>query len=210
MSDAKTIFILLRENYREVKYYLDFSTPLELLVAAILAPQVKDAVVNSVTPALFRKYKTARQYAEADLEELAEDIEKISFPNQKAKRIKETCSFLHEKYNGAVPETLEELMELPGIGRKTANAILINAFDKVIGIPVDTHVIRVSQRMGFSDHKDPDKIEKDLMSLFPQDQWKVLPWLLKKHGQTLCKALTPACGPCFLSTQCPKNGVTAR
>ena len=202
---SNEILSLLKENYGDVEYYLRFTSPLELLVAAILSAQTRDTVVNQSTPALFSKYKTAQDYAQADEEELISCISKISFCRKKAKSIQETCKILVEKYNGKVPESMEELSSLSGVGRKTANAILENAFDKVCGIPVDTHVIRLSYRMGFTDSKYPEKIEKDLMSLFPQTEWKKFGLMLKAHGKAFCKP-KPLCKECFLERLCPKHG----
>lgn len=201
---------LLKKEYPHAKYYLNFSTPLELLVAAILSAQVRDEVVNAATPALFRKYKTAKDYAEADLEELIGHIKTITFAGNKARNIRAACKIIAERHKGRVPETIEELTALPGIGRKTANAILINAFGKVVGIPCDTHVIRLSYRLGWTKNRNPGKIEKDLMNLLPKDEWKKIPYLLKDHGRAVCKAPLPACSKCVVSKLCPKQGVTKR
>jgi len=198
----------LKRLYPKAHYYLNFSTPLELLVAAILSAQVRDTVVNATTPALFKKYKTARDYARADLQTLIKDIRPISFPANKARHIQAACAILVNKYQGNVPDSLDQLVELPGIGRKTANAILINAFGKVEGIVVDTHVIRVAYRLGWTKQTNPDKIERDLMSLIPKADWKKVPWLLKDHGRAVCTAPVPACSRCELEPECPKCGVT--
>lgn len=205
----KTI-TLLKKEYPHAKYYLNFSNPLELLVAAILSAQVRDEVVNATTPHLFRRYKTASDYAAAPLSELENTIKSITFYKNKAKNIKGACKILDSKYGGKVPKTIDELTELPGIGRKTANAILINAFDIVIGIPVDTHVIRVSYRLGWTKQKNPDKIEQDLMKIIPKGAWKNIPYLLKDHGRAVCKAPVPECSRCVLTNLCPKQGVTKR
>lgn len=207
---AMQIVELLKKEYPHARYYLNFSSPLELLVAAILSAQVRDEVVNAATPALFKKYKTAKDYANADLEELISYISRITFAGNKAKNIKAACRLIAEKHKGKVPETIEELTELPGIGRKTANAILINAFDKVAGIPCDTHVIRLAYRLGWTKNKNPDKIEKDLMNLLPKSEWKKIPYLLKDHGRAICTAPVPQCSRCVLSKLCPKQGVTKR
>jgi len=200
----------IKELYPHAKYYLNFSNPLELLVATILSAQVRDSVVNAITPRLFKKYKTAEDYAQADLETLIREISPVSFPANKAKYIKQACKILAEKYHGKVPTTMEELVELPGIGRKTANAILINAFEKVEGIVVDTHVIRLSYRLGWTKNKNPEKIEQDLMKILPEDDWARTTWLLKEHGRAICKAPVPACSQCVLEPDCPKAGVTKR
>jgi endonuclease-3 len=204
---AQHILEALEHEYPDVDYYLNFSNPLELLVAAILSAQCRDEVVNATTERLFAKYKTAEDYATVPLEELEQDIRNIPFYRNKAKNIQEACRILVERYDGAVPQTAEELIELPGIGRKTANAILINAFDKVEGIVVDTHVIRLAQRMGLSESKDPDKIERDLMMIVPRSSWKRLPWLFKAHGRAVCTAKRPKCAECVLDQLCPKVGI---
>jgi len=199
---------ILKKEYPKTKYYLDFSSPLELLVAAILSAQCRDEVVNSVTKNLFKKYKTARDYANA--KGLENDIKSITFFKNKARNIKEACRVIAEKYNGRVPDIIEELTQLPGIGRKTANAILINAFDKIVGIVVDTHVIRLSQRLGWTKEKNPDKIEKDLMDLIPKQDWRIITYLLKDHGRAVCRAPVPTCSQCKLRNLCPKIGVTKK
>jgi len=200
----------LNKEYPKAKYYLNWSTPLELFVAAMLSPQVRDEVVNSCTPKLFSKYKTAKDYENANLKEFIEIIKPISFPAMKAARIQKACKILVEKFDGKVPDTIEELTTISGIGRKTANTILMNAFGKVLGVPVDTHVQRLSYRLGWTKNKDPDKIEEDLMKLIPKVYWKKLPYQLKAHGRAVCQAPTPYCSKCFLSDVCPKNGVTKR
>jgi len=199
---------VLKKEYPDAAYYLDFSNPLELMVAAILSAQCRDEVVNSVTPALFKKYKIARDYADADLRELIKDIIKISFAGNKAKNIKNACKILVEKHGGKVPKSVEELTELPGIGKKTANTILINAFGIVVGIPVDTWVISVAYRLGWTKNKDPDKIEQDLMRLFDKREWKKLPYIIKNHGKVVCRKPVPYCSKCVINKLCPKIGVS--
>jgi len=154
------IIIILKKAYPDAKYYINFSNPVELLVAAILSAQVRDEVVNACTKDLFKKYKTAEDFAESDLKELTNDIKTITFAGNKAKNIKESCKILVERYNGKIPKTIEELTNLPGVGRKTANTILINTYGIVNGIPVDTHVIRLSYRLGWTKNKNPDKIAR--------------------------------------------------
>jgi endonuclease-3 len=207
---AEKVLSELKKLYPHARYYLNFSSPLELLVATILSAQARDTVVNATTPRLFKKYKTAEDYARADLETLIQEISPISFPANKAKYIRQTCRILAEKYRGRVPSTMEELVEFPGVGRKTANAILINAFGKIDGIVVDTHVIRVSYRLGWTKSKDPEKIEQDLIKIIPKNDWARITWLLKEHGRAVCRAPVPACGRCVLDTLCPKAGVTKR
>jgi endonuclease-3 len=201
------IIEILRKEYPHAKYYLNWSNPLELLVAAMLSPQVRDEVVNATTPKLFAKYKTAKAYAEADLGELTKHISPISFPAMKAARIQKACKIIVERFNGKIPDTIEELTKIPGIGRKTANTILMNAFGKVYGIPIDTHVIRISYRLGWTKNKDPDKIEQDLMEIVPKEHWKKIAYILKAHGRAICKALNPDCSKCPINDLCPKIGV---
>jgi endonuclease-3 len=198
----------LKKLYPHAKYYLNFSSPLELLVATILSAQCRDTIVNSTTPPVFKKYKTAEDYARADLETLIREISPVSFPANKAKYIKQASKILVEKYRGKVPSTMEELVELPGVGRKTANAILINAFDKIEGIVVDTHVIRLSYRLGWTKNKNPEKIEQDLVKIIPKNDWARITWLLKEHGRAVCRAPVPICSRCRLEPLCPKAGVT--
>lgn len=210
MSDAKMAgeaLALLKRAYPHAKYYLTFSTPEELVVATILSAQCRDEVVNACTARLFKRYKTPRDFAAAPLPELEKGMSSITFFRNKAKAIKEACRIIAEKHHGKVPQDMKALTELPGIGRKTANAILQNAFDKVEGVIVDTHVIRLSQRLGFTKQKDPEKIEKDLMELFPKTDWKRLPWLMKEHGRAVCTAPVPKCRQCVLFRLCPKVGV---
>ncbi len=192
---------LLKKEYPHAKYYLSFSSPIELLVAAIMSAQVRDEVVNATTKHLFKKYKNAEDFSKID----ENDIKSVTFYKNKAKHIREACKIIAEKYNGTVPKTIENLMELPGIGRKTANAILINAFNIVTGIVIDTHVIRISYRLGWTKQKNPDKIEQDLMKIIPKSDWKKIPYLLKDHGRAVCKPL-PECSKCALNKLCPKQG----
>jgi len=200
------VIALLKEHYPHAKYYLNFSNPTELLVAAMLSPQVRDEIVNATTPKIFAKYKTIEDYAKADLKELTELIKPISFPAVKAARIKKACQVILEKFKGQIPRSMEELTSIPGIGRKTANSILINAFGIVEGIPVDLHVIRVSYRLGWTKSKDPDEIEQDLMKIIPKEEWKTIAYRIKAHGRALC-GVVPACSNCFLKELCPKVGV---
>ncbi len=204
---AAEVLVRLKEAYPNARYYLNFRTPLELLVATILSAQARDERVNAVTETLFKKYKTAQDYANAPLEQLEEDIRQINFYRNKAKAIQGACKILVEQYDGQVPDAMEELVKLPGIGRKTANAILTNAFGKVEGVVVDTHVIRVSRRLGFTREKDPDKIERALMALLPKEEWKRVPWLMKEHGRAVCTPKNPKCGECVINELCPQVGV---
>jgi len=207
MTKALKMLSILKKTYPGVKYYLNFSNPLELVIAAMLSPMVRDELVNAATPALFKRFKTAKAYANAPLPEIEKYINKISFYKAKARNIKAACKIIAEKYKGKVPDDVEKLSKLPGIGRKTAVAIVINGFNKVVGIPCDTHCIRVSYRLGWTKSKNPERIEKDLMKLFPKREWKKLPWILKAHGRALCRAPVPTCSKCPLEKICPKVGV---
>jgi len=197
------ILRILKETYPEAKIALRFENPLQLLVATILSAQCTDERVNQVTLELFRKYPDVRAFAEADLEELAQDIRPTGFYQQKAKYIKEASRILLEKYGGEVPKSMEALLELPGVARKTANIVLANAYGIVEGIPVDTHVRRLVQRLGLSQEKNPDKIEKDLMALIPRKDWAVIPYVLQAHGRKICTARKPKCERCPVKHLCP-------
>lgn len=201
----------LHQTYPHLHHYLNFSNPLELLVATILSAQVRDEIVNTTTPALFAKYRKAEDYANADLQTLISMVKTITFSATKAKHIKESCTILRDKYMGNVPQKMEELIELPGIGRKSANAILQNAYNKVEGIIVDTHVLRVPFRLGLTTtDKNAEKAERELMEILPKAEWKEFPWLMKSHGRAVCKAPTPTCSACPVEKLCPKNNVTKK
>jgi endonuclease III len=210
MDKISEMLSLLKSNYPNAKYYLNFSNTLELMVAAIMSAQVRDEVVNATTPRIFAKYKTAEDYSKADPKFFAEEISHVTFSAMKTKNIIRACKILVEKHHGKVPDNMEDLIELPGIGRKTANVILINAFGKVEGIPTDTHVIRVSFRLGWTSSKKTEEIEKDLMKIIPKGGWKNIANVLKAHGRAVCQAPTPHCSSCFLEKICPKNGVTKK
>jgi len=210
MPDSKkavAVLQALKKSYPDTKYYLTYKTPLQLLVAAILSAQVRDEVVNAATPALFSKFKTAQDFAEASESDLLKFIGKVTFSQNKAKHIIAACKILVEKHHGQVPKTIEDLTALPGIGRKTAIVILTNAFDIVDGVVVDTHVIRVAFRLGWTKNTNPDKIETDLNALIPKDWWKQTQWLLKAHGRAVCKAPDPFCSKCPIEKICPRAGV---
>jgi endonuclease III len=195
------ILELLDRYYPEAHVTLDFTNPLEMLVATVLSAQCTDVRVNQVTPALFAKYRTAQDYAEAPLEELEEMIRPTGFFHNKAKSLKALCQKLVEDYGGEVPASLEELVKLPGIGRKTANVILGNAFG-IPGIFVDTHLGRVSQRLGLTKEKDPVKIEFDLMPLIPKERWVKFSHQMIWHGRQICQARKPKCPQCPLLPYC--------
>jgi len=199
---VREIIKRLKKTYPDAKIALNFKNPLQLLVATILSAQCTDERVNEVTKDLFKKYKTAKDFAEADLDELAEDIKSTGFYRQKAKYIKECCKILVEKYNGEVPKTMEELLELPGVARKTANIVLANAYGIVEGIPVDTHVRKISQRLGIVSSKQPEKMEKELMEIIPKKNWFAFPYLIQAHGRKICLGRKPKCEECILKDLC--------
>lgn len=193
----------LEEAYDDLEITLDHSNPLELVVATILSAQCTDARVNRVTPDLFERYRTAEDYAEADREELEELVRSTGFYRNKAKYIQGTARKLVEEHGGEVPRTMEELTELPGVARKTANVILSNAFDTNEGVVVDTHVQRVSGRLGLTDHERPERVEEDLMAVVPRERWRSFAWRLILHGRETCSARSPSCGDCILEDLCP-------
>ena len=191
-KEAAELVEKLSNSYKNVHYYLSFSTPVDLVAAAIISAQTRDETVNKLTPALFAKYKTAKDYADAKLDDLAKDIGSVTFAGNKAKNMISTFRAISEKYGGKVPNSMEQLTELPGIGRKTANTILINAYGIAEGIPVDTWVIKVSYRLGLSLNKNPEKIELDLMKLIDKRYWHNFAYVLKAHGKAICQAV-PYC-----------------
>ena len=193
----------LKSAYPDARTALDWSNPLELLVATILSAQTTDVRVNAVTPDLFSKYPAAADYAGADPAELEEDIRPTGFFRNKAKSLQGMAHALVEDHGGEVPRTMEELVALPGVGRKTANVVLGNAFAIDEGVVVDTHVRRLSNRLGFTAHNDPEKIERDLMQTVPKEDWTVFSHLLILHGRSVCKARKPACGDCVVNDLCP-------
>jgi len=206
-SRARKINTRLKRAYPHAKIALDFTSPLELLVATVLSAQCTDVRVNQVTKDLFRKYRTARDYAIAPQAEFEQEIKPTGFFRNKAKSIIACCRELAEKHGGVVPETMEELTALPGIGRKTANVILGNAFG-IPGIVVDTHVIRVSGRLGLTRNTDPEKIEPDLMPLVPKKDWVYFSHALILHGREVCEARKPKCRQCPLYELCLFEGKT--
>lgn len=192
--------------YPDAHCELNFSNPLELLVATILSAQCTDVQVNKVTPAVFKKYRSARDYAEADPAEFERDLKAIGLYRAKAKNIRAACAIIAEKHGGKVPETMEELVALPGVGRKTANVVLGNAFGQNVGVVVDTHVARLSGRLGLTRETDPKKIEPALMKLVPQDKWTLFSHWLIFHGRRRCKAVNPDCPNCEIKELCPSYG----
>lgn len=220
----KEVLTLLKQHYPNARIVLNFSNNWELLVAVILSAQCTDVMVNRVTAVLFPKYQKAKiksqkykskckiitpelqeiiNFSEVDVSELEKDIRSTGFYKNKAKNIKSAAKMILEKFDGEVPRTMDELITLPGVARKTANIVLGNAYEIVEGIAVDTHVRRLSQRLGFSKNTDPDKIEQDLMKLFDKKDWFKLTYLLIEHGRATCNAKKPKCNECFLSKLCP-------
>lgn len=210
-ASPEKVLQLLHKNYPNLQHYLHFSNQLELLVATILSAQIRDEVVNKATEKLFLHYKTAKDYAKADVSEILSIIGSVTYANTKAKHIIEACKILAENYNGNVPRTIDELTALPGIGRKSANVILQNAFGIVDGVVVDTHVLRVCYRLGLTTtDKNAMKAERELMMAVPRNEWQNIPGLMKRHGRAICKAPVPLCSTCFLNDMCPKKGVTKK
>jgi endonuclease-3 len=196
----------LTKLYPDAHCALHHANPLQLLVATILSAQCTDERVNKVTPALFARYPDSQAYASADIADLERMIQSTGFFRNKARNIRACCQVLVEKYGGEVPRTMEELVPLPGVGRKTANVILGNAFD-IPGIPVDTHVGRLARRMGLTSHDDPVKVEKDLMALIPSSDWTMFGHRMIFHGRQICQSRNPKCDVCLLNKVCPKIGV---
>ena len=193
----------LKAEFPDARTELDWKNPLELLVATMLSAQTTDVQVNRVTQSLFAKYRTAEDYAHADPSELEEDIRPTGFYRNKARSLRNMAGALVEEHEGEVPGTMQELVALPGVGRKTANVVLGNAFGVDEGIVVDTHVRRVSGRLGLTENKDPVKIEQDLMKVVPEEDWTVFSHLLILHGRRTCKARKPDCPNCILNDICP-------
>ncbi|MFO0753760.1 MAG: endonuclease III [Thermodesulfovibrionales bacterium] len=208
-QERKIAEILKRliKEYPEPKTALRFSTPFELLVATILSAQTTDAHVNKVTPGLFAKYRTVREYADAPLEALQKDMSSINFYRTKAKNIREAAKRVQESFGGEVPRRMEDLITLPGVARKTANVLLNGAFGSNEGIAVDTHVKRLAGRLGLTEQDDPVKIERELMAVTPQKEWGTLSHLLIFHGRRICTAKKPLHDRCVLYDICPSRDI---
>ncbi len=194
---------LLKKAYPDAKTALHFKTPLEMLVATILSAQCTDERVNKVTAVLFKKYRKCRDYLKVPEEELQQDIRPTGFYRNKAKNIRGACKILMDKFDEKMPRTMEEMLTLPGVARKTANVVLGNVYGIMEGVVVDTHVSRLAKRMGLSKEKTPEKIEKDLMTIVPKKDWLVFSNLLVSHGRKVCKARGPKCIECVLNKICP-------
>lgn len=197
----------MKKTYPDFRCELNFANPLQLLIATILSAQCTDKRVNMVTPNLFKKYRTAADFAAARIEELEELIKTTGFFHNKAKNIKGCCQGLVEKHGGEVPKTMDDLHALPGVGRKTANVVLAEAFRISVGVIVDTHVTRLTNRFGIIKGSDAVKIETELMKLVPQEDWIAFSHCLVWHGRRRCDARKPDCGRCEITDVCPKLGV---
>lgn len=203
---AMAIYRILSKRYPNVNCELNFKNPLQLIVATVLSAQCTDKRVNSVTPALFKRYRTAKDFAAADLKELQNLIKSTGFYRAKAKSIKGLATQIVKEHGGKVPEQLDELVKLPGVGRKTANVVLGHAFG-VPGITVDTHFGRLSRRFGWTEETDPVKVEFEVMKLIPQREWTNLSQRMIWHGRRICHSRRPACGACPLAKLCPSYGI---
>ncbi len=200
------IVTLLKREYPQVKTALNHKTPFQLLVATILSAQCTDKKVNEVTELLFKKYREVSDFANASQDEFEQEIRQTGFFRNKAKNIIAASKKIYGDYKGKVPETMEELLTLPGVARKTANIVLSTAFQKAEGIAVDTHVKRLANRLGMSNEKNPDKIEKDLLKTVPRKNWIDFNCLLVEHGRRICNARKPLCLSCILKNLCPVSG----
>lgn len=207
---ARRVVKVLRAAYPEASCALRFSNPLELLVATILSAQCTDVRVNLVTPRLFARYRSAADYAAAEPAELERLIQSTGFFRNKARNIRACCAALVEEHGGQVPRDLDALVRLPGVGRKTANVVLGTAYGLASGVVVDTHVTRLSRRLGLTREKDAKKIERDLMALVPRRDWVDFSHLLIHHGRQVCRARKPACDACQLAKWCPRVGVEGK
>ncbi|MDW7733219.1 MAG: endonuclease III [Methanolobus sp.] len=206
-ANFERIFALLKKKYPNAAPALHYNNPLELLVATILSAQSTDRQVNQVTPTLFKKYRKVEDYADADVAEFGKEIYSSGFYHQKAKHIIESAQIMLSEFDGKVPDTMEGLLELPGVGRKTANIVLPRAFGKIEGIAVDTHVKRLSRRLGFTQETDPGKIEQDLMAIAKREDLETLSMTLILHGRNVCIARRPKCEICVVNRLCPSSRV---
>jgi len=205
VKNIDKILMLLEKEYPGAKIALNFSNPLEILVATVLSAQCTDERVNIVTKSLFKKYRKVEDYAKADLKTFEQEIRSTGFYRNKAKNIISAAQKIVKDFDGKVPDSMEKLMELPGVARKTANIVLFNGFGKVEGIAVDTHVRRLSQRLGLTKNEDPDKIEEDLMKILDRKKWGRFSYLLIDHGRKVCDAKKPKCLECILQSLCPSK-----
>ena len=204
------IYEILKKYYGHQKTALSFKSPFELLVAVILSAQCTDKRVNQITPELFKKYPDAGKMAKAYIADLEGLIRSAGFYKNKAKNIKGASEAIMKEYGGKVPSTMKELLVLPGVARKTANVVLYSAYGVIEGVAVDTHVKRLSQRLGFSKNKTPEKIEKDLMAIFPKEEWGEITFILITHGRNICKSKSPQCPKCPVNDLCPSAAVSGK
>jgi endonuclease III len=204
---APVILSRLHDAYPDAHVALNFTNPLECLIATMLSAQSTDEQVNKVTKVIFKKYRTAEDYLKVPEDELKGDIHSTGFFNQKARSVRGACTRIVEVYGGKVPDTMEDLVTLPGVARKTANIVLANSFGTVEGIAVDTHVKRLANRLGFSDESDADKVERDLMRLIPREDWFGATYAIIDHGRAICQAKKPRCAECPVSDLCPASQV---
>ena len=210
---APEVIRLLKEAYPDAAVALRFSNPLECLIAVILSAQSTDKKVNEVTEPLFEKYRTAEDWLRVPEEQLRQELKPTGFFNQKTKAVREACRMIVEEFDGQVPDSMADLVKLPGVARKTANIVLGNSYperlqtDPDVGVAVDTHVKRVAQRLGFTQQKDPNKIERDLMEILPKEDWFTFTYVLIEHGRAICKAPTPRCEICPVNHLCPSSRV---
>lgn len=204
-EQAEEIIERLHEEYPDTTISLTYSNRLELLIAVILSAQCTDARVNKVTADLFEKYQSVSAYAEVDQDELAEDLNSVTYYNNKAGYIKDACQQIRDEYDGKVPDTMTALTDLPGVGRKTANVVLQHGHNIVEGVVVDTHVQRLTRRLGLTEEKRPEQIEQELMELLPQEEWQAFTHLCISHGRAVCAARNPDCESCVLESLCPSS-----
>lgn len=207
-AKAEEVVRLLKNEYPKARISLSFSNPVQLLVAVMLSAQCTDKRVNIVTTTLFKKYRTAEDFARADLRTFEQEIRPTGFYRNKARNIINSAGIIVKEFNGKVPDTMEGLLELPGVARKTANIVLSSAYGKVEGIAVDTHMRRVNYRLGLTKNTNPDKIEQDLMQVVPKKLWSTYTYMIIEHGRAVCKAPVPVCSKCVLNKICLKQGVT--
>ena len=209
MNKAKTLKLIIRlkKAYPGAKIALRHSNPLELLVATILSAQCTDERVNKVTEMLFKKYRSLSDYASANINEFEQDIRSTGFFRNKAKNIVASARMIRDNFGGKVPSNMEDILKLPGVARKTANVVLGNAYGVVEGVVVDTHVRRLSQRLGLTKNENPEKIEEDLMQIVPKPDWFVFSYLLQQHGRSVCQARKPTHGRCVLKDLCPSKNI---
>lgn len=203
MKNLSKILALLKKHYSNAKTALNYSTPHQMLVATILSAQCTDERVNKVTPALFATYKTPQEFADSRLPDMEKLIHSTGFYRNKAKNIKASARMIVEKFDGRVPQTMDELLQLPGVARKTANVVLQSAYGIREGVVVDTHIGRLARRLGLSKEKNPEKVERDLMALIPRKDWTNIGFWLIDHGRAVCKSQKPDCDACFLKDLCP-------